>query len=387
MSGLKDYVGWRGDLGFAVDPLNVVDLICFSQLAVLDFGGIDAKGGTLEEIFKTYAATGRATSLLGVMVPFDMNVIFKAMAESNRFGNVTITDRVYERDEDKVLQFGATVFETPDSRLVCFSGTDDTIVGWQENFNLAAPAPIPAQTRAVEYLSSFCDTPKRLYVFGHSKGGNLALYSFANCDDGTASRVTGCYCFDGPGLKREIFDRAEVKARLPRMKTILPPFSVVGRLFFHEEELFVVKSSQRYLGQHDCFSWEISGNRLVRNESGFSRGADEMEKNLKKIMEDTDGRDRDALFENFFGWLSEDGDVTLTDLEKRRKNFIGWYLSLTKEEKKIARLIVVQAIKDTSARNFFVDLQKQSKNKKAHEDRELSNMKKSIYGRTDARKS
>ena len=378
MAGLKEYVSWRGDLSFSADPLNEVDLICFSQLAVLDFGGIFKRDITLKEMFKLYAATGRATSLLGVMVPYDMNVIFKAMAESNRFGGVVIKDRVYEYDAEKILQFGATVYETRAYRLVCFSGTDDTIIGWQENINLAMPEPVPAQKRAVEYLTEFCDTPKKLYVFGHSKGGNLSLYSFANCDSQTASKVTGCYCFDGPALREETFTRPEVSERLPRMKTILPPFSVVGRLFFHEEELFVVKSIQRYLGQHDCFSWEVVGNRLIKNESGFMRGSDEMEKNIKRLIADTDGCERDALFESFFGWLLADGDSTLTDLEKKRKNFIAWYMTLPREEKKIIKSILTQVIKDSSARSFFTDLQKQWKDKKAYELKALESMKKSI---------
>lgn len=381
MAGLKEYVSWRGDLSFSAAPLNEVDLICFSQLAVLDFGGIFKQDITLKEMFKLYAATGRATSLLGVIVPFDMNVIFKAMAESDRFGGVVIKNYVYEYDEEKILQFGATVYETSAYRFVCFSGTDDTIIGWQENINLAMPYPVPAQKRAVEYLTEFCETSKKLYVFGHSKGGNLALYSFANCDSQTASKVTGCYCFDGPGLREEIFTRPEVQERLPRMKTILPPFSVVGRLFSHAEELFVVKSNQRYFGQHDCFSWEVVGNHLIKNESGFVRGSDEMEKNIKKLIADTEGCERDALFESFFGWLLADGDRTLTDLEKKRKNFIAWYMTISKEEKKVAMNMLMQAVKDASARSFLTDLQKQRKNKKAYELKALESMKKSIYGK------
>lgn len=87
------------------------------------------------------------------------------------------------------------------------------------------------------------------------------------------------------------------------------------------------------------------------------------------------------MFESFFGWLLADGDSTLTDLEKKRKNFIAWYMTLPREEKKIIKSILTQVIKDSSARSFFTDLQKQWKDKKAYELKALESMRKSIYGK------
>ena len=44
-------------------------------------------------------------------------------------------------------------------------------------------SPVPSQEDAVKYLNATCSYIRgRLYVGGHSKGGNLAIYSAINCN-------------------------------------------------------------------------------------------------------------------------------------------------------------------------------------------------------------
>lgn len=48
---------------------------------------------------------------------------------------------------------------------------------------MAFTMPVPAQDLAVEYLETVANQtylPERLYVVGHSKGGNLAEYAAAS---------------------------------------------------------------------------------------------------------------------------------------------------------------------------------------------------------------
>ena len=39
MSGIMDYIGWRGDLSFQQDPPNAVDALIFSTLVYIRYGG------------------------------------------------------------------------------------------------------------------------------------------------------------------------------------------------------------------------------------------------------------------------------------------------------------------------------------------------------------
>ena len=56
-------------------------------------------------------------------------------------------------DEETQTQFSALTMLLPDgSAYVAFRGTDDTIVGWKEDFNMAFTPEIPAQKYAAEYL-------------------------------------------------------------------------------------------------------------------------------------------------------------------------------------------------------------------------------------------
>ena len=40
--------------------------------------------------------------------------------------------------------------------FISFGGTDDTLIGWKEDFNMCFLSPIPAQTDAKAYLEDVC---------------------------------------------------------------------------------------------------------------------------------------------------------------------------------------------------------------------------------------
>ena len=105
MYNIRDYMAWRGDLTFAQSPLCLVDLVCLSQIVTSDLDYPQKKACTFRELFEYYLNSGKAFNRLGVMVPFEINVLFKEMAQSQRFGNMVVKNYVYEADKQKQTQF------------------------------------------------------------------------------------------------------------------------------------------------------------------------------------------------------------------------------------------------------------------------------------------
>jgi len=367
--GIRDYLEWRGDLTFAQSPLCIVDLVCFSQLVTSDMAHPSKKSCTIKDLFAYYANSGKALRRLGVIVPFEINLLFKAMADSNRFGNLSVKNYIYEADKQKQTQFSAVTVDTPRERIICFSATDDTIVGWKENLNLAEGKPTYAQLQSVEYLQKMSKTVKKVYVIGHSKGGNLALYSLANCDDATAENVHACYCFDGPGLDEKTFRTRRMSKRIGKMTAVMPQDSVIGRLFFHKEKVFVVKSDKTGLYQHDCFSWRVARDQLVEYKEGFTKESDAIESKIKSILESTDATQRASIFKSFFDYLYGEGNFTLSELSLNRKHLVNWYKGMSKEDKKVFNYVLGQLLKEPAIQKMMSSSIKQMRASKGETEK------------------
>ena len=234
---------------------------------------------------------------------------------------------------------------------------------------MAEGKPTYAQLQSVEYLQKMSKTVKRVYVIGHSKGGNLALYSLANFDDATAENVYACYCFDGPGLDEKTFRTRRMSNRIGKMCSVMPQDSVIGRLFFHKEKTVVVTSSKTGLYQHDCFSWCVCRDRLVEHETGFTKESDAIESKLKSILDSTDATQRASLFKSFFDYLYGEGNFTLSELSLNRKHLVSWYKSMTKEDKKVFNYVLGQLLKDPAIQKIMASSIKQMRMSKGETEK------------------
>ena len=128
--------------------------------------------------------------------------MFEQAAKTNRFGSIELHDYINSVDTKTQTQFGAITFSLDkNNHYVAFRGTDNTIVGWKEDLNLAVQQEVPAQKRATSYLSDIASKYSgKLIVGGHSKGGNLALYSVFKAEKSIKDRIEKRVGFDGPGF-------------------------------------------------------------------------------------------------------------------------------------------------------------------------------------------
>ena len=339
-NNIFDYLDWRGDLGFDSDPFNEVDNLVLSVISYIDFSNIvppepNSGGITLHDAYSKLEQLHKEHQDLGLIVPDQTCDFLKCAANTYRFGGIRLYSYVDKIDENLEMQFSAITFALPDKTLfVAYRGTDDTLVGWRENFNMSFASPVPAQISAVDYLSDIAASMRgKLRLGGHSKGGNLAVWAAVNADAKIQRRIISAYNNDGPGFEDRITERKEYLAIADRLITFVPESSVVGMLLEHMETYLIVKSFQNTLLQHDPFSWEIKGREFIkaRELSSFSKRTDmALTSWISSMTPDARRHTTDVLF----NILESTGAKTLSDINDGKLKNIGIILkSLTSVDK------------------------------------------------------
>lgn len=319
MGNIMDYISWRGDLSFEQSQFNEVDnliLACFSYVnldgipAVTKQKGIGLKKLT-EEFMKLHTMKElEADKSFIRLAPFMM----MEMAKSVRFGKCVVRNYVNDIVTEAEQQFAAMEIVLEDgTSYVSFRGTDDTIIGWKEDFNLSTGV-VPAQKRAIEYLQKISEhTDGMLRVGGHSKGGNLAIYGSVMCKS-AHEKILEIYSNDGPGFSREFQELPEMKEMMPKIIRIIPEYSIIGTLLEHEKEPVIVASSSKGLLQHDAFSWEVQGPALVRRDS-LNKTALRFIEILHKWIDGMDTEQKRLLIEDLFATLQASGYENLSEVQ------------------------------------------------------------------------
>ncbi len=258
MPNMMDYLAWRGDIALDYSPFNDVDSLILASLSYLTY---PEETGLLRDL----ALTVPPVDKMQFAFVHEIRAMLSAAAMTERFAGIGMRHPVAVTDQDRDMQFAAVTFDLPDgTHYVAFRGTDSTIVGWREDFNMAFESPVPAQSAAVKYLNeaaALTDGP--LILGGHSKGGNLAVYAAAHADPMTQNRIRAVYSFDGPGLDDATM-ASEGYARIARrIRSFVPQHSVVGLLLTYHPEYTVVKSDGVGLLQHDSFTWQVLGTDFI----------------------------------------------------------------------------------------------------------------------------
>ena len=319
MGNIMDYISWRGDLTFAQSPFNEVDnliLACFSYVNLDRIPAVTRqKGIELKKLVKEFKKLHTIKELEADksfirLAPFMM---FE-MAESVRFGNCVIRNYVNEIVTEAEQQFSAVEIVLDDgTSYISFRGTDDTIIGWKEDFNLSTGV-VPAQKRAVEYMQRISDKASgMLRVGGHSKGGNLAIYGSVMCKS-VHDKILEIYSNDGPGFSKEFQESPETAEMIPKIIRIIPEYSIIGTLLEHEKQPIIVASTSRGLLQHDGFSWEVQGPGLVRRDS-LNKTALRFIEILHKWIDGMDMEQKRLLIEDLFATLQASGYENLSEVQ------------------------------------------------------------------------
>ncbi|MDR1900589.1 MAG: DUF2974 domain-containing protein [Treponema sp.] len=327
MGTIFDYLEWRGDLSFEQAPLNAVDNLILSQISYLPFDGIIPGPEERNVISLAEAAAAVAAFIKADPKKAKQRLtckedpqLLETLAASPRYRDLGLAAYVNVIDISEEKQFAAvTVIISRRETFISFRGTDNTLVGWKEDFNMSFSPSIPAQLEAVAYLEKTAKYRRgSLWLGGHSKGGNLAVYAASFCKRKVQRRVAGIFSNDGPGFSRETLADKGYQAVRDKVQTFVPQSSVIGMLFEHEDDYTVVKSSQTSLMQHEIYSWEVSGGDVVRldtvtQESRFidrtikewAGGLDPVQRRrfidaVFEILSSTEAKSLPELTENWF---------------------------------------------------------------------------------------
>ena len=305
MATIIDYV-LREQNTLEQRPLGRVDSLCLSWFSYLrlpvESSARTAEGVRLADLDRD---EWRLKMVAALHDSDASEALLRAMAASPRFCDMRVALHVDERSEEEGKQFSATTFLLPGGgAYVAFRGTDDSIVGWKENFGLACSAGIPAQVSATAYLQLAALTAEGpLWVGGHSKGGNLAVYAARKAPDHVRARIQACFSHDGPGFCPEALAAGGWHDDVTVDKTI-PTESLVGMLFEKNQQGFaVVKSSEQSIMQHSPLSWQVEGCDFAC-VAGMDYGAWKLVRRLNDWLAERDTASRTA-FADMLAWLAD----------------------------------------------------------------------------------
>ncbi len=403
MGNVIDYVKWRGDLTMEKDRLNEVDAVILSRLSYFDLSKCMNSYEDeilLDEVYRRYSRLFLHEK--NIIWRYDEE-LFPLMAISKRYRDLKLTRFVNNIDLDKQEQFSAVTIILPDDTIfVSYRGTDNTLVGWKEDFNLSFQEDVPSQVESVKYLEEVARKypTQKIIVGGHSKGGNLAIFAASFCENietsiceqkevvkvenekkGIIARLFGSkrqndsktesetivrkiklkdriikiYNHDGPGLCDKASQRKEYLDMVSKMHTYIPQTSIVGKLLFHEEKMTVVESEETGLLQHDIYSWKLEGKEFKHLDEvdGGSRVIDDT---IKDWLQKSTNEERERFVDMIYDILSEINIVTLQDMKKNwfdnAKKAFKKYKDIDEDTKEIVNK-TIQLLWESTKSNVF----------------------------------
>ena len=346
MANMVDYVAWRGDFSFAVTPWCAIDALLMATLSYLNFHGVsDEKGWTLSEVkrIELLIEDQKSTSFPA------RRRMFEAMADSIRFRDCRMHHFIALTDEKQEMQFSAMCIDLPDDTLcVAFRGTDNTIIGWKEDFNMSYRTLVPGQETATHYLKQLAQTTDRpLRLTGHSKGGNLAMYAAACAAPDLQDRIQEIVIFDAPGMNREMASTEGYRRIMDKIRSYIPQGSIIGLLMDYYEPYTVVRSTASGLGQHDPMTWQVYGPGF--EEVGeIDRSAVVVRDTLHAWLDTSTPEQRGAFVDTLFQYVGKTKATRLSDLSNEKWKsliaMVGSRKEVDPEARRIFNRLMAQAV-------------------------------------------
>ncbi len=361
MNTIIDYVDWRGDLSFEQSPFNEIDAVIFTQLAYIDFSKIvDSDFGktiTLKDAAVKIASSADFEKRInfGPLINTEIVTLLQKASESKRFSNTKLCGFVSLTDTEQEKQFAAITFTFDDkTNFIVFRGTDQSIVGWKEDFNMAYKLPIPAHIEAVNYFDKACKKLKgKIRLGGHSKGGNLSIFAGTYCQQRFQRKIIDIYNFDGPGFEQIVLNDNRYISIQEKIKSFVPKKSIVGMIFDTNSEKTIVESSNNGIMQHDPLTWNVLGSSFITLDE-LSKESEFINKTLKIWLNKTDKSKRETFIETVFGIIESAEAENITDITdnlfKNSTKMIQYYRNIDAETKEIlfeTIKIFMKSAKDT----------------------------------------
>ncbi|MBQ9227676.1 MAG: DUF2974 domain-containing protein [Eubacterium sp.] len=283
MSHVIDYVRNYGHIPFSEKPFCDEDNVAINMSFYMPLDKAvspsfdDEPVPFSEACQKLFALRGNKHQPVGLVLVKGISQLLMAMAEQKRYSEIKVVACTDNYGKRPAVQFNAATYLLPTGEvLVMFRGTDDTLIGWEEDLNILTAGGTPSDELSLAYLA---EAAKRfdgdLIVCGHSKGGYVAQYAVMNSPKEIRDRVKYLYNNDGPGLASYDYlqgDRAVYNELLPRYRHFVPQSSFIGMMLAHDDDYIAVKSSKLTGAmQHDMLTWLFDGDKLRIAKKGTNK--------------------------------------------------------------------------------------------------------------------
>ena len=340
MTDIFDYLKWRSDVPFSVAPFNDVDNIILSELSYSDFSGIvssDDSSVSLSQVCERFFLMHDRSEIIQ-NTAFDAKapLLMEYMVSGCRFGNMYLHRFVSKLDEEKTAQMSAVTYLLDDgSAYVAFRGTDNTLVGWKEDFDIGCLSETRGQQLAVDYLKLIAKEINRpLRVGGHSKGGNFAIYAASFISSEVQDRILTVFSNDGPGFRKEVIEMPGYLRILPKVVRIIPDTSMIGMLLSNKAEYKVIRSNASGILQHDVMSWSTERARFEPAE--LSDLGKLLNTVLDSWIDDMNDELRNSVTDTIFAVFESTGADSFREIShqklKSAEAMLAYLLTIPKEK-------------------------------------------------------
>ncbi|MBM7636091.1 Mbeg1-like protein [Streptococcus saliviloxodontae] len=328
MPTINDYVVAVQSVTFDQLPLNELDIVCLNELGYISFEALIASDDALSNPIQLSLALADNFDKSYQGNPFMMSKerlrLLELMLASERFESLTLSHYVNEISSEYEKQFAGMVFTIAaiNYEQIVFRGTDDSLIGWKEDFKLTYSREISAHRSAISYLTSVLPLlSESVYLSGHSKGGNVAVYAASSLPDSLQSRLSQIYLLDAPGLHIDVLKSKGYCNIRDRLVFIRPQESIVGVMLALDVAPIIVQSAGFGISQHAVTNWQVNvSGSFVRVPAGTEL-SNSLEKTFKEWTAELGSQDLKLLFDTLFDTLIESGiyslnDVTLDSLDQ-----------------------------------------------------------------------
>lgn len=267
----------------------------------------------------------------------------EAMVRSRRFAGLNLSDYCSVLDKEVEKQFAAMIFSLPelDYQQIVFRGTDDSVIGWKEDFQLTYSREIPAHRSAMAFLEKHLpNLSGHIAVSGHSKGGNLALYSAVQSSPVLREQIAELLLLDSPGLMKSLLEKPSYQELKPKMTVIRPQESVVGVMLYWDKVAKLVAADGIGIAQHNVLLWQVD---LGTNDFVYVDQPTDLSQRLKETfqewIETLPNQELKQVCDLFFDTILDSGIESLDDIGIKTLPKLGQLLqefgNLTDQQKRV----------------------------------------------------
>ena len=339
MKNMLDYIKEFGHVSFEERAFSEIDALVLTELEYLPLEKVvpsDENGEnfvTVKEIAEYMKEHKKQLfDENPMMMTPERHEVSQIIADAPRFQSMKFFGVVSEWDKDTTKQFAAITVEVePGVRLVIFRGTDDTLIGWKEDFLMTYSPLVAAQTDAKEYLAKQASLwDGDLMVSGHSKGGNLALYAAATQEEDVQLRIVDIFCFDSPGLYRSVLETKGYQNIVPLAMRYIPQDALVGLMLESEVPYVIVKSNAVGAMQHSAMTWGIEDGQFIKVDK-LTKNSLLNDQTFKKWTESVSDEELELFWNVFFELLFTVGIETVNDVYGQFMHYVQEFLKAAGE--------------------------------------------------------